>query len=204
MKPSQTSSISPIWWLLSSTPTPSAQSSRTSARDLASTGRVEATGRLVEQQQLWRAQQGGRDPQALAHPGGVAAHPVAAALGQPDLVEHRVDALRRLSPVELSEQLQVRPTRQVGVEGRILDEPGNVVERQRPGPLDALPEQLDRSSVRHDQAEQQSQQGRLPSAVRAEQAMDLALLNQQIRVIQSDRGLEALDQAACVYRRHRI
>ena len=34
--------------------------------------------------------------------------------------------------------------------------------------------------------------------------MDLALLNQQIRLIQSDRGLEALDQAACVYRRHRI
>ena len=44
------------------------------------------------------------------------------------LVEHRVDALRRRSPVELGEQLQVRSTRQVGVEGRILDEPGNVVD----------------------------------------------------------------------------
>jgi hypothetical protein len=42
-------------------------------RDRAGAGRVEPAGRLVEQQQPRRAQQRGGDPEALAHPGRVAA-----------------------------------------------------------------------------------------------------------------------------------
>ena len=55
--------------------------------------RVEAVGRLVEDQHLRLAQQGGRDAEALAHAEGVVAHAAAGLLvGEADEGEHLLDA----------------------------------------------------------------------------------------------------------------
>ena len=62
---------------------------------VAHAGRVEAGGRLVEQQQPRVAQQRPGDPEPLAHAVRVAADPVLRAVGEVDGVERRADARAR-------------------------------------------------------------------------------------------------------------
>ena len=59
--------------------------------DLAGALRVEAVGRLVEDEQLARLQQGGGDAEPLPHAEGVGAVPLAGRGAQPDPVQRRVD-----------------------------------------------------------------------------------------------------------------
>ena len=55
-------------------------------------GGVEAVGRLVEHEHRGVAEQGGGEREPLAHAEGEAADASAGGLGQPDQVEHLVDA----------------------------------------------------------------------------------------------------------------
>ena len=86
---SQTRSISPRRWLATMTAIPnSVPVRRTSAEHLVAAGRVEAVGRLVEQQQprVVDERLGELDP--LLHAGRVAADRAVALLVQPDVAQH--------------------------------------------------------------------------------------------------------------------
>ena len=93
---------------------------------LAGALRVQAVGRLVEDQQVARRQERGGDGQPLAHPQGVRAVPLAGRREQPDPVEGSVDPSGGRAgvgvPVGGVQPREVRPTRQVGVERRALHE----------------------------------------------------------------------------------
>ena len=66
--------------------------------DLDDADRVDRRGRLVEDEQVGRLDQGVRDAEPLAHAAGVRADPVVRAIGEPDLREDLVDGGLRLAP----------------------------------------------------------------------------------------------------------
>ena len=98
--------------------------------------------------------------------------------------------------VELGEQLQVRPSGQIGIEGGLLDEPGDPAERHASAELQRLAEQLDRPPVRAHQAEQRPQQRRLSCAVRAEKAAQLAGSDLEVDAVEGKRVAVSFRQAA--------
>ena len=94
--------------------------------DLAGALRIEAVGRLVQHQQVAGHQQCAGDRQPLPHPEGVRAVPLLGRGQQADPVQGGVDPgpgrTRVAGPVGRVQPDQVRPTGEVGVEGRALDE----------------------------------------------------------------------------------
>ena len=83
--------------------------------DLADAGRVEAVGRLVEDQERRVLEQRGRDGQALLHAQRVGLVAVAVAAGQADRARsRRRRGLRRAE--DAGEQLEVLPAGEVGGE----------------------------------------------------------------------------------------
>ena len=78
-------------WLETSTVRPSSARPRRKAAQPVDALGVEAVGRLVEDQDLGVAEQGGGQAEALAHAEREAADPAAGVGGQPDLVEGLVD-----------------------------------------------------------------------------------------------------------------
>ena len=109
MKPSQTPSTSAIWWLEEHGDAVRGERLDELA-DEAHAGRVQAGGRLVEQQQPRPADQRRGDAEPLAHPRREAAHALSGAVGETDLREHprelRAGAVAGL--VEPGEHLEVR------------------------------------------------------------------------------------------------
>ena len=94
--------------------------------DLAGALRVEAVGRLVEDQQVTRHQQGVGDGEPLPHAERVGAVALGRGGQQADPVQRRVDpgprGARVAEPVGGVQPGQVGPAGQVGVEGRPLDQ----------------------------------------------------------------------------------
>ena len=127
----QSSSTSASTWLDSRIVMPSAASRRDERAHVAHAGGVEAGRRLVEQQELRVAQQRGRDAEPLLHAVRVAADAILAAVGELDQLEHLLDAAARRAAVEIGEQPQVAPAREVGIEARPFDEARHAVERPR-------------------------------------------------------------------------
>ncbi len=70
--------------------------------------RIEAGGRLVEQQQLRIAQQRGGDSEPLAHAVRVAPDPIAGPLGQLDRRQRGVDPLAAPSPSKAASSSRLR------------------------------------------------------------------------------------------------
>ena len=87
-------SRSSIRWLERTTAVPSAASRVRTRCTCVLAGRVQAVGRLVEHEQPRPGQQRGGQPEPLAHAEGEAADPVVGDVGEPDLLEHVVDARR--------------------------------------------------------------------------------------------------------------
>ncbi len=162
--------------------------------DGAGTAGVQAARRLVEQEQARGAQQCGGDAQPLTHASGIATHPTAGSLAESHAFQHLVDEARGHLAVELGQQCQVRGTGQVGIEAGLLHEPGNVVERRRSWAAQWAPEQTDRAGVGRDQAEQESQQGRLARTVGSQQTVDLSCRDDEVEFVDRRRRLKALDQ----------
>src|SRR5579884_2082231 len=158
--------------------------------------RVEAGRRLVQQEQPRRAQERGGDAEALPHPVRVAADAIVGAVGEVDELEHLVDARAGAVAVEVGEQAQVAPARQVGVEPRPLDEPGDAVERPRALDERVASVQLDAARRRPDQAEHHPQRRRLAGAVRAEEAVDVAGVDGQVDLVHGDEVAVALEQGS--------
>ena len=139
---------------------------------VAHAGRVEAGGRLVEQQQPRRA----AAPRRCRGAGACRASsrrpcPWRGRRGR------RCRAPRRSGrgsvAVERRHQLEVAAARQVRVEARRLDEAGDAVERGRPFDERVAPEQPRRALVGPDQAEQHPQRRRLAGPVGPEVAVDV-------------------------------
>ena len=185
--------------------------------DLAGAGGIETAGGLVEQQQSGRPQQRRGDPEALAHPGRVPAHPVAGPGGQPDLFEKLVEPSGAgggvgggvgggggsgVAPIELGQQLEVRPPRQVRVEGRVLNEAGHAIERHLIVPVDWAVQELDPASVRPHQPEEHPQERGLAGAIGTEKAAQLALGKLEVDAIHRARRAKPLHQAADTDCRH--
>ena len=81
-------------WLETRTARPWRASERSRSRIQRMPGRVEAVGRLVEDQHLGIAQQRGGDGQPLAHAHRVALDAPVAGVGDPDQLQHLLDARR--------------------------------------------------------------------------------------------------------------
>jgi len=160
---------------------------------------VEAVGGLVEHQQPGVAQQAGGDAEALAHAVGVAGDLVVLPSGQVDGVEDLGDAAgpeAAVAAVEEREALEVLRAGEVGVELRALDEPCHAVERVDTGVAPGAAEDLDRAGVGSDEPEQHPEEGGLPGAVGAQDAVDLALGDLQGQVVDRDQlpvGLRDVD-----------
>src|SRR5262249_32802152 len=98
------------------------------------------------------------------------------------------------------EQAQVPPGRQIRIERRPLDEPGDAVERLRADDVRGAAEELDGALGWSDHAEQPAQAGRLAGPVPAEVAEDVAFLDRQVDVVYGDELAVDLDEAACADR----
>ena len=124
--------------------------------------RVQAGGRLVEQQQPRLAKQRRRNPQPLAHAVRVAADPVLGPAGE----------LHRL-------QRGIDPAGEIGIEGRRLNEPGHPLER-----MDALhrvaAEQAHASLRGPDQPQHHAQRSCLARSVGPQIAVHVAGLYRQV------------------------
>ncbi len=104
-------------------------------------------------------------------------------------------------PSEPSQDLEIRPSRQVRIEGRLLHEPGDVPQGQRVALVEAVPAQLDRSRVRSHEPEQHPQQRRLAGAVGTEQAAHLAFGEGQVDAVDRQCRPKSLGQAARAHHR---
>ena len=96
-------------------------------------GRIEPVHRLVQDQQLWVAEQARGHPEALAHAHRVRGDLVAGPVGQADSGQRWHDPLVRIATPRRGQQAEVLPPGQVGMEARLVDDRSN--SSQSPAPL---------------------------------------------------------------------
>ena len=200
----QICSTSASRWLDTRTVVPSEASALMSERT-SRVPAVEAVGRLVQDQQLARREQGGGDRQALPHPEGVGAVPLARCGEQTHPVERGVDAARGRprvgSHVGCVEPGEVGAAREVRVERRALDE--------RTDPVQRLPRPLrhgvaeDAAAARRglDETEQHPDRRGLARPVGAEEAVDRPTRHRERDPVDGDLVAEALREAHGHHRR---
>ena len=187
---SQISSTSPSRWELTKIVVPSALRSRQQFADLAAADRIDAVGRLVEEDHLRPVQEGLRDAEALLHALGIGADLRVHSPFDADNLQNLGDA----SPAFRGGNAEQRAVEleQAGA-GVIVGKA--MVFRQitdaaaDAGRADRLAEQSSGAVGRFRDAEEDLDEGRLAGAVLAEQAEDLALLDLQ------GHALEGLDLA---------
>ena len=148
------------------------------------------------------AEQRRRQAEPLPHPLRVAADLVACPALKPDRLEHGADPAGGVPAVEGGEQLEVRAAGQIRVEVGRLDEAADTVERLRKLPLRVATEDPDLALVRAQQSEQHAHRGRLAGPVRAEEAVDVALVDAQIDVVHRTDVPVRLDEPAGLHRHH--
>jgi hypothetical protein len=140
--------------------------------------RVEAVRRLVQNEQIARAQQRRGNAEALPHAERVVAVPLARGRGKPDAVERVDDPAARCPCRDTSvggvEPGQVGVPRQVRVERRTFDQRANPGQHPRRVLDELLTEQSVRAGRWEDQPEQHTDRGGLPRAVRTQEAVDRA------------------------------
>ena len=181
-------------WLETSTARPSAACSRSSPRSQVMPGRVQAVGRLVEDQHLRVAEQRGGDGQALAHPHRVALHAPVGGVVEPDGGEDLVDPAGGM-PAGGGQDPQVVAGAAARMERGVLehgaDAGGGLLEL-----VVALPVERRRSRRRPHEAEQRAQRRALAGAVGAEEAGHAAGLDVEGEVVDGGDAAEALGEVA--------
>ena len=163
---------------------------------------VEAVGRLVEDQDLGVAEQGGGQPEALAHAEREAPDPAAAGGGQPGLLQDLVDP-PRVEPGRGGQDPEVVAGRAARVEpARLQDRPDPA---GRVGQLAVGPAgDGGRAGGRGDQAEEHPQGGRLAGAVGAEEAHDRPGVDLEVELVDGEHVAEALGEALDADGRHGV
>ena len=159
--------------------------------------RVQAVGRLVEDQQLGTGQHGRRDAEPLLHPQRVRAVPVPRPGQQAGPLEHRVDRGQRKLP-EAGQRLQVLAAAQLRVERGRLDERADLAQVGR-GLGEAAAQDRSAARRRADQAEQHPDRRGLAGPVRADEPADRPRGDGQRHVVDNGAVAEALGQPG---RRH--
>src|SRR6185437_1972707 len=163
--------------------------------ELLDAARVEAVGRLVEDQQLRVGQQAPRDAQALAHAHRVLRDAVVAARGEADPRQRRRDPRRDLRAAGGRHHAQVLAPRQVHVKARLLDDRADAPERLDPPGRDRPPQQVHRPRASRRETEERADERRLPGSVRAEEAEGTAAGNEQVDAVDRGSLAETLGQA---------
>ena len=154
--------------------------------DLDDADRVDRGGRLVEDQEVGRLDQGIGDAEPLAHAAGVGADPVVRAVGEADLGEDLVDGGLRLG---LAEAVETGRVAQVLAAGHVLVEADGVGQVADPSlDLARLPGGIEPhhrclAVGRLGQPEQHQDRGRLARAVLAEQPEDLARVDREVEPV---------------------
>lgn len=158
--------------------------------------RVEAVGGFVQHEQPRPGQQCGGEPEPLAHAEGEAAGPVVGDVGEPDLVEHVVDAgCTRVPAAEFGQRGEVLPGGERRVEAGSVHESGD---RAGDGerPADRRPQDLQAAAVGDGQAQQEPEQCGLAGAVRPDQAVDLSPRHIEVDAVERHDLAEALGDPA--------
>ncbi len=140
--------------------------------------RVQSVRRLVEDEQVRIAEQGGADGEALLHAEGVRPYLVRAAAGESDLVEDPVHP-RRVLPAQHGEGGEVAGTGQRRVQRGALDQgahPWQVAGRCHQGMTEDGPG----APAGADQAEQHAQGRRLAGPVGPDESGDDPLGNREV------------------------
>jgi hypothetical protein len=146
------------------------------APDRAARLRVQADGGLVEEEHARRVQEAARDLQASAHAAREGHHRRAAALPQPDHLEHLAHPAgdeRGVDAVELGVQAQVLLGGEVAVERRVLEDEADVAPDVVALAHDVVAGDARAARRRLGQRAQHVDGGRLPGAVGPEEAEDL-------------------------------
>ncbi len=157
--------------------------------------------RLVEQEQLGRADQAGAEVEPAAHAARVVADEPAAVVGQAELLEHGV-GLGPGGPPGMAEQPpdegEVLPPGQRGLDrGVLAGEADDAAHRDRL--LDhVVAGHPDDAGVGPDEGGDGADEGGLARAVGPEQGDELAGLDGQVEAVEGLDGAEALGQAAGV------
>jgi signal transduction histidine kinase len=155
---------------------------------------VEAIGRLVEDEYLGFTQEGGSEPEALAHAERKTLHTTIADGSEPDLVKHLVHAGASEAGGG-AQHTQVVPRPAAGVETGGLEHRPDVTERIHEVAIGLA---IDRRVPcrRLDEAEQHSQGSGLARAVWSEEPRDAAVCNLEAEIVDSDDISESFGQAA--------
>ncbi len=137
-------------------------------------GRVQAVGRLIQDQQLGIVQQGDGQPQALLHPQRIGVDPIPLPIGQADQAQDGVDARLVGHAEDRRHRAQIVAPRHVQMQRGGLDEGADARQELRPRALRLHAKELDAAAGGGDQAEHHADGGGLAGAVRPQKADDLA------------------------------
>ena len=160
--------------------------------------RVDAGGRLVEDQHLGFMNDGDRQREPLPDAQRQALGQGVGHRLEPETVQQIIDALvrclfRKIEKARM--QNQVLPHGQFGVERKSLGHETDPPARLDVAALDLLAEEQRGSFGRRQQTRQHLHRGRLAAAVGAEKAEDLAALDPEVDVIDRSESAESLGQA---------
>ena len=191
-------SASSRYCVVSSTVHPLATRSRMVSHIWPAGARVEARGRLVEEDQGWPGDQAGGQVEAPPHAAGERRDRLAGGLGQVELLQQ---ARRGLAGGRLGDALEPREEHEVLGGGEVL-----VDRRVLPGHAEQLPddvrltadvvaEDLAATAVDRQQRGEHLQHGGLAGTVGAEDAEDLAAVDLEVDVVDRAVVSEVLDQA---------
>ena len=142
--------------------------------------RVQAVGRLVEQEELGVVEQRNGDAEPLLHPHRVSGDAVACPIAQAHQFEKLFDAGLSHGPTGRAHDPQVFARREVRVERRRFDQGAHVVEDVAPRTVEALAEERDRARVGADEPGQQAHRRRLAGAVGSQETVDHAARDFQV------------------------
>ena len=161
--------------------------------------RIDAGGRLVEQQQLRLVQQAGGEREALLPAAGELAGELLRAIGETELREGRFDAgpdiVHRVHP---RDEAQVLADRQVLPQREALRHVADVALDRLGLAQDVEAETGALAAVGREQPAQHPDRRGLAAAVRPEEAEDLAAAHRQREILDDVMAAEALVQAAHV------
>ncbi len=160
--------------------------------------RIQAVGRLVQEQHARAAQERLRKPQALAHALGILAHRPLAGMGQAHALQH-LRALAQRRALQAGEEAQRLQAVQVVVEHHVLGQ----ITQLAPRCAGAAPDNrraghTDVAGRGRDQAQHHLEQRALARAVVADQAEDLARRDVQVHTVDGVQRAIVLAHAAQV------
>ena len=159
--------------------------------------RIEAHGRLVEEEDARRVDQPARYLQASLHAAREGSDEMVSAVGEADHGEHQLEPLGTdlgLDAVELGVKLEVLGSRQVVVERRLLKDEADVAAYPERLPHDVEAGDLGATGGRLQQRAEHVDRRRLAGAVRPEKAEDLALAHLERDPADCDHVAEAAHQ----------